>query len=180
MTNESDGPANEPARKAERFYGAFLLLLAAASVIAPLFAEATLAWTLFLAGIIGVVWLFLDRSAHGFLAATGWTLVAFGLGLHLVFHVLLGVIPLGLTLGLGFILLGTAEIMFGVERYAHSRGARFALVIGGAGAVLFGIATQFVWPDVPPWAGGLTMGLMFAAFGIALELSAAQTRKSAA
>ncbi len=176
MSGQTLSQPGEPALRADRFYGAFLILLALISASAPLFAEATLAWTLLLAGLIGASWLLLDRSPRGFLAAAGWSLVALGLGLHLVFHVLLGVLPLGLTLGLGFVLLGAAEILFGVERYPHSRGARTALVIGGAGAVAFGVATPLIWPDVPSWAGGLTVGVMFAAFGVALELGAARKR----
>jgi len=176
MSDRQAFPGGESARSADRFYGAFLILLAVASALAPFFAEATLAWTLLLAGLIGAAWLALDRSPQGFLAAAGWTLVALGLGLHLGFHILLDVVPISLTLGLGFVLLGVAEILFGLERYPHSKGARVALVIGGAGAVAFGIAAPAVWPDIPPWAGGATVGLMFAAFGVALELGAARTR----
>jgi hypothetical protein len=117
VSEEKEAEPSEPAKRADRFYGAFLILLAIASAVAPLFAEATLAWTLLLAGLIGISWLALDRTPRGFLAAVGWSLVAFGLGLHLVFHVLLNVISLDLTLGLGFIILGAAEILFGFERY---------------------------------------------------------------
>ena len=180
MSKEAEVEPTEPAKRADRFYGAFLILLAIASAIAPLFAEATLAWTLLLAGLIGVSWLALDRTPRGFLAAVGWSLVALGLGLHLVFHVLLGVVPLGLTLGLGFVILGAAEILFGFERYPHSRGARLALVLGGAAAIAFGVAIPLAWPEIPDWAGGLTMGLMFAAFGIALEIGAARRRAKTA
>ena len=173
---DTDGPLDEGARRADRFYGAFLIALALASAVAPFFAAATLAWTLLLAGVIGATWLWLDRSPRGFMAAIGWTIVALGLGLHLVFHVFLNVIPLGLVLGLGFVILGLAEIVFGVERYSHSVGARIALVVGGGAAVAFGLAAFFVLPAMPPWAGGVTMGLMFAAFGVALELGAARRR----
>ena len=176
MSEETEVEPTEPAKQADRFYGAFLILLAIASAIAPLFAEATLAWTLLLAGLIGISWLALDRTPRGFLAAVGWSLVALGLGLHLVFHVLLGVISLGLTLGLGFVILGAAEIMFGFERYPHSKGAKLALVLGGAAAIAFGVAIPLAWPEIPNWAGGVTMGLMFAAFGIALEIGAARHR----
>jgi len=176
VSEDIEDVPTEPAKRADRFYGAFLLLLAVASVIAPLFAEATLAWTLLLAGVIGLSWLMLDRTPRGFVAAIGWSLVALGLGLHLVFHVLLGVISLGLTLGLGFIILGAAEILFGFERYPHSKGARTALVLGGAAAIAFGVSIPLIWPEIPNWAGGATMGLMFAAFGVALELGAARRR----
>lgn len=176
MTDGDAFPGGDAARSADRFYGAFLILLGAASTAAPFFAEATLAWTLLLAGVVGAAWLILDRSPQGFLAAAGWSLVAVGLGLHLGFHLLLDVVPLGLTLGLGFILLGVAEILFGLERYPHSKGARIALVIGGAGAVMFGLAAPTVWPDIPSWAGGATVGLMFATFGVALELGAVRKR----
>ena len=180
MSQDIDDVPTEPAKRADRFYGIFLILLAIASAIAPLFAEATLAWTLLLAGLIGATWLVLDRTPRGFLAAAGWSLVALGLGLHLVFHVLLGVISLGLTLGLGFIILGAAEILFGFERYPHSKAARLALVLGGAAAVAFGVALPLAWPEIPNWAGGATMGLMFAAFGIALEIGAARRRAKTA
>ena len=172
MSEDVDDTPTEPAKRADRFYGAFLILLAVASAMAPLFVGATLGWTLLLAGLIGLTWLMLDRTPRGRLAAIGWSLVALALGLHLVFHILLGVIPLGLTIGGGFILLGVAEILFGLERYAHSVGARVAMVFGGAAAFIFGVAVPIAFPDIPDWSGGVTMGLMFAAFGVALELGA--------
>ena len=172
MSDNIDDVPTEPAKRADRFYGAFLILLAAASATAPLFAEATLGWTLLLSGLIGLTWLMLDRTPRGRVAAIGWSLVALALGLHLVFHILLGVIPLGLAIGVGFVALGAAEILFGLERYSHSIGARIAMVLGGVAAFAFGVSIPFTWPDIPNWAGGVTMGLMFAAFGVALELGA--------
>jgi hypothetical protein len=163
----------EQARAADRFYGFFLLLLALASAAAPLFVEATLAWTLFLAGLLGASWLALDRSPRGFAAAAGWSLVAFGMGCHLVFHAFLGVISLSLVLGLGFVLLGAAEILFGVERYRPG-GARYALVVGGAIAAGFGLSVPLLWPDLPNWGGGLAMAAMFTGFGAALLIGAAR------
>ena len=172
MSETTDDVPTEPAKRADRFYGAFLILLAAASAAAPLFAEATLGWTLLLSGLIGLTWLMLDRTPRGRIAAFCWALVAFALGLHLVFHILLDVIPLGLAISVGFVILGASEILFGLERYAHSLGARIAMVFGGAAAFVFGVSIPFTWPDIPSWAGGVTMGLMFAAFGVALELGA--------
>jgi uncharacterized membrane protein HdeD (DUF308 family) len=176
MTEENDAPPNEPAREADRFYGLFLFLLAAASVVAPLFAEATLGWTLFLSGLIGGTWLWIDRTPRGYAAAVTWSLTALLLGLHLTFHLLLGFFPLGLVIGLSFLLMGVAEAVFGMTRYAHSRGARTVLGLAGAASGLFGVMTLILWPEIPVWSGGLTMGLMFAAFGAALEFGAAQTR----
>ena len=172
MSEEIDDVPTEPAKRADRFYGAFLILLAIASATAPLFAEATLGWTLLLAGLIGLTWLMLDRTPRGRVAASAWSLIALALGLHLVFHILLNVIPLGLAIGVGFVALGVAEALFGLERYSHSKGARVAMVLGGAAAFIFGVSVPLMWPDIPNWAGGVTMGLMFAAFGVALELGA--------
>jgi uncharacterized membrane protein HdeD (DUF308 family) len=156
------------AREADRFYGAFLIVLAAVSAAAPLFAESVLAWTLFLAGIAGVCWVALDRTPRSLLAAAGWTLVTLGLGFQLVFHDLLSLASLGLTLGLGFILLGAAEILFGFERYRRFPGARTLTVVGGAAAVAFGISAPIIWPDMPTWAGAATVAAMFATFGVSL------------
>jgi len=172
VSEEIDDVPTEPAKRADRFYGAFLILLAVASATAPLFAEATLGWTLLLAGLIGLTWLMLDRTPRGRVAASAWSLIALALGLHLVFHILLNVIPLGLAIGVGFVALGVAEALFGLERYSHSKGARVAMVLGGAAAFIFGVSVPLMWPDIPNWAGGVTMGLMFAAFGVALELGA--------
>ena len=172
MSEEVDDVPTEPAKRADRFYGAFLMLLAAASAAAPLFAEATLGWTLLLAGLIGLTWLMLDRTPRGRLAAICWSLVALALGLHLVFHLLLGVIPLDYAIAGGFLILGVTEVLFGLERYAHSVGARVAMVFGGIAAFVFGVSVPLTWPDIPGWAGGVTMGLMLAAFGVALELGA--------
>jgi hypothetical protein len=161
------------ARGADRLYGELLILLAVVSAAAPLFVEATLAWTLFLAGLAGIWWVAVDRSTRGLLAAAGWTLVTLGLGLHLAFHILLGVVPLGLTLGLGFVLLGAAELSLGAERYRRRAAARIALIAGGAAAVLFGLAVPVVWPSLPSWAGGATVAVMFATFGAGLLIGAA-------
>jgi hypothetical protein len=169
----------EQARGADRFYGFFLLLLALASAAAPMFVEATLAWTLFLAGLAGLSWLALDRSPRGFVAAAGWALVALGMGLHLVFHAFLGMISLSLVLGLGFVLLGAAEIAFGVERYRPG-GARWALVVGGAIAAGFGLSVPLIWPALPTWAGSAAMAVMFAGFGAALLIGAARVKADAA
>jgi hypothetical protein len=156
------------AREADRFYGVFLILLALASAAAPFFVEATLAWTLFLAGLVGLSWLVLDRSPHGFVAAIGWTVLAGALGYHLAFHSLLEMSWLAMTLGVGFVLLGGAEIVFGLNRYRRVRPARLILVIGGAAAILFGVCTPLLWPGVPGWAGSATVAAMFGAFGLAL------------
>jgi hypothetical protein len=158
------------AREADRFYGVFLVLLAVASAAAPLFVEATLAWALFLAGLVGLSWLVLDRSPHGFIAAIGWTLLAGALGYHLAFHALVDMSRLALTLGAGFVLLGGAEIAFGLQRYRRVRPARLVLMIGGAAAIAFGVFTPLLWPSVPDWAGSATVAAMFGAFGLALLL----------
>jgi hypothetical protein len=163
----------ERAQAADRFYGMFLILLAAACAAAPLFAADTLAWALFLAGVLGVTWLALDRSPRGFIAAAGWALIALGMGFRLVFHALSGLISLGLLLGAGFVLLGGAEMLFGVERYRPG-GARYALVAGGAAAAAFGLSIPFFWPNPPDWSGGAAMALMFGGFGAALLIGASR------
>jgi len=82
------------------------------------------------------------------------------------------VIPLDYAIAGGFIILGVTETLFGLERYSHSIGARVAMVLGGVAAFVFGVSVPLTWPDIPNWAGGVTMGLMFVAFGVALELGA--------
>ena len=166
------------ARAADRFYGFFLLFLAMASAAAPLFVADTLAWTLFLAGVLGASWLVLDRSPRGFFAAAGWALVALGLGFHLVFHAFLGVISLSLVLGMGFVLLGGAEILFGIERFRPG-GARYSLIIGGVIAAAFGLSVPMMWPNLPDWAGSGAMAVMFAGFGIALLIGASRAKPDA-
>ncbi len=172
MIDNMDDVPTEPAKRADRLYGALLMLLALASALAPLFAEATLGWTLLLAGLLGLTWLMLDRTSSGRLAAFGWCVVALALGAHLVFHILLGVIPLSMAIFVGFIVLGFAEALFGMARYSHSVGARIAMVMGGVAALAFAASIPMTWPNIPSWAGGAAMGLMFAAFGVALELGA--------
>jgi hypothetical protein len=174
MTEDSETSSLRRARGADRLYGELLILLAAISAAAPFFVEATLAWTLFLAGLAGVWWVALDRTPRGLLAAGGWTLVTAGLGFHLAFHAFLGVIPLGLTLGLGFVLLGIAELSLGVERYRRRPAARLALVVGGAAAVMFGISIPLAWPDLPSWAAAATIAVMFGAFGAGLLIGSAR------
>jgi hypothetical protein len=172
-------PSNQArhARDADRFYGAFLILLAIASAVAPLFVEQTLAWMLLLAGLVGFTWLLLDRSPHGLIAAIGWTLVAGALGYHLVFHELMDMSRLAVILGAGFITLGGAEIAFGLQRYRRVRPARMALLAGGAVAIGFGIWAPLVWPRVHEWATSATIAAMFGAFGLALLLGS-NTRRA--
>src|ERR1700722_1456177 len=88
MVSMGPSPRIRHTREADRFYGVFLIVLAVASAAAPLFVEATLAWALFLAGLVGLSWLVLDRSPHGFIAAIGWTVLAGALGYHPAFHAL--------------------------------------------------------------------------------------------
>jgi uncharacterized membrane protein HdeD (DUF308 family) len=168
MVSAQPSGKDRHAREADRFYGVFLILLAAASAAAPLFVEATLAWALFLAGLVGLSWLVLDRSSHGFIAAIGWTVLAGGLGYHLAFHALLDMSRLAMTLGVGFVVLGGAEIVFGLRRYRRVRPARLMLAIGGAVAIAFGVCTPLLWPSIPDWAGSVTVAAMFATFGLAL------------
>jgi uncharacterized membrane protein HdeD (DUF308 family) len=167
----SHSPAHVDRRKvreADRFYGAFLIVLAAVSAVAPLFVENILAWTLFLAGVAGVCWVALDRTPRSLVAGAGWTLVTLGLGFQLVFHDLLSLMWLGLTLGLGFILLGAAEILFGFERYRRFPGARVLTVVGGAAAVVFGFLAPIYLPEMPIWTGAAIVAAMFATFGVSL------------
>jgi hypothetical protein len=170
MADAESSSAARHARDADRFFGAFLIILALASALAPLFVEATLAWTLFLAGLVGLSWLVMDRSPHGLAAAVGWTLLAGALGYHLAFHELMDMSRLAITLGAGFVLLGGTEILFGLQRYRRVRPARLALVTGGAIAVGFGIWAPLAWPALPEWATSATIAAMFAAFGLALLL----------
>jgi uncharacterized membrane protein HdeD (DUF308 family) len=176
MSSIEASNAARHARDADRFYGAFLVILALASAVAPLFAEATLAWTLFLAGLVGLSWLVLDRSPHGLLAAIGWALLAGALGYHLAFHELMDMSGLAATLGVGFVLLGAAEILFGLQRYRRVRPARLALMTGGAITVGFGIWAPLVWPGVQEWAASATVAAMFASFGVALLIGSRARR----
>jgi len=170
MSNDETAAKVRIARGADRLYGDLLIVLAVASLAAPLFAAATLAWALVLAGLAGVWWLFLDRTVHGMCAAAGWTLVTLALGLHLAFHIGLDIVPLDLTLCVGFLLLGGAELLLALARYGHRRGARLILIIGAASAAAFGLAVPFYLPAMPDWAPGVTLALMFAGVGVALLL----------
>jgi hypothetical protein len=163
------------ARGADRLYGELLIVLAVFSAAAPLFVEATLAWSLLLGGLAGLWWIALDRTPRGMVAAAGWAFITLGLGAHLTFHVGLGVLPLDVTLGLGFVLLGVAEVVLGAERYRNRPLARFALSVGGAVAVAFGIAFPFVWSGIPSWLGSTTMAVMYATFGIGLLIGDASS-----
>ena len=177
MNPDPDATTQQLATAADRFYGELLVILAAVSATAPFFAEATLAWTLLLAGLAGAWWVALDRTPRGLLAAAGWTLVAIGLGFHLAFHAFLGVVPLGLSLGGGFVLLGVAELSVGIWRYRRHTAARLALVVGGAAAVAFGVALPLAFPDIPSWAAAATIAVMFAAFGAALLIGSGAGRQ---
>jgi len=164
-------------READRLYGELLLILAVLSAAAPLFVEATLAWSLLLAGVAGVWWLAVDRTPRGLLAGVAWALIAIGLGLHLSLHVMLSVVPLELALGLGFILLGVAELWLGIDRYRRRPAARLVTIAGGAVAVVFGVAAPLVWPSLPSWAGAVTVSLMFAGFGAGLLIGGSRRRR---
>jgi len=176
MRDQRNVSSKSLARGADRLYGELLIALAAFSAAAPLFVESTLAWSLLLAGLAGLWWIGLDRTPRGMVAAAGWSFITLGLGAHLTFHVGLGVAPLEVTLGLGFILLGMAEVMLGVERYRRRSVARFASIAGGAAAVAFGIAFPITWPDVPSWLSAAAVAVMFATFGASLLVGDASGR----
>jgi hypothetical protein len=160
------------ARKADRLYGELLVLLAVMSAFAPLFVGATLAWAMLLAGAAGLWWIGFDRTPHGLMAGAAWALIALGLGLHLTFHVLLDVVPLELTLGCGFVLLGLSEFILGLERYRPGRPARIAMMAGGGAAVLFGVMIPMIWPDIPSWAAAGALSIVLGTFGVAVLIGA--------
>ena len=166
-------------READRLYGELLIILAVLSAAAPLFVEATLAWSLLLTGVAGVWWIAIDRTPHGLLAGAAWALIALGLGLHLAFHILLGAFPLDIALGGGFLLLGIAELWFGLERFRRRPTARLVTIAGGAVAIVFGLSVPFVWPNLPTWAGAATVSLMLAGLGAGLLIGGARRRRQA-
>ncbi len=175
MSDSTAGPPANTIRVADRLYGDLLLVLAAIALIAPLFAEATLAWELVLGGGSGIWWVFFDRTPRGLVAAIGWTLLTLGLGLHLAFHVGFDVIPLDATLCAGFILLGAAELWLGFARYRTRRLARVVLILGAATAVAFGVSVPLLWPELPPWAASATLSVTFGTLGAALLIGARTT-----
>lgn len=163
-----DQPPTHAAQVADRFYGVVLLALAVVSALAPMFAGAVLAWVLAIAGVSGLAWLLLDRTPRGFVAAAGWAIVALSLGLHLVLHALVEMGELALILTVGFVLLGGAEILFGVERYRRSRLARTLVVVAGAASIAFGLTITLVWPALPPWMASAVLSFMFGTLGAGL------------
>jgi uncharacterized membrane protein HdeD (DUF308 family) len=178
MSQAITKPFSGVAREADRLYGELLILLGLLSAAAPLFVESTLAWALLLAGVAGVWWMALDRTPRGMVAGAAWTLITLGLGLHLSFHILLDVLPLEMTLALGFILLGVAELALGIERGSRRRLSRPILVLGGGVAIVFGISVPIVWPDIPAWTGPATVSIMFITFGAGLLIGRKRARSA--
>jgi len=166
----------ERALAADRFYGLFLVLLGVLSALAPLFGGAELAWGLSLAGIAGGCWLLLDRSPRGLFAAAGWVVLCLGLGLQLIWREAVSMEQLAITLAAGFVLLGAAEIVFGLKRFKPHSAPRIALVIGGAAAAAFGVALSLTLPALPNWLGGAVLGLVFAGFGLGVLIGAERRR----
>ncbi|HXQ12270.1 MAG TPA: hypothetical protein VN805_14840 [Caulobacteraceae bacterium] len=177
MAPHETGVATPLTREVDRLYGELLLVLAVLSAAAPLFVEATLAWSLLLTGVAGVWWIAIDRTLRGLLAGLAWALIALGLGLHLTFHFLLGALPLDIALGGGFLLLGIAELWFGLERFRRRPTARLVTVAGGAVAIVFGLSVPFAWPNLPSWAGAATVSLMLAGLGGGLLIGSARRRR---
>ena len=167
-------------READRLYGELLVILAVLSLAAPLFVEATLAWSLLVAGIAGVWWIAVDRTPRGFLAGAAWAVIALALGLHLTFHFLVGEIPIYFALGGGFLLLGVAELWLGVERHHRRPLARVVTLIGGGVAVGFGVALPFVMPNLPSWASAVVVSIMLGGFGAGLLIGSFRHRRMAA
>jgi uncharacterized membrane protein HdeD (DUF308 family) len=180
MAPQRDGASTPLTREIDRLYGELLVILAVLSAAAPLFVEATLAWSLLLTGVAGVWWIAIDRTMRGLCAAVAWALIALGLGLHLAFHIFLGVFPLGLALGGGFVLLGIAELWFGLERHRRRPTARLVTVAGGAAAIAFGLSVPFMWPDLPSWAGAATVSLMLGGLGAGLLIGGFRRRRAQA
>lgn len=165
---------------ADRFYGVFLLLLGALSALAPAFGGAMLAWGMSLAGLGGACWLLLDRSPRGLFAAVGWVVLCLGLGLQLVWHAEVSMEQLAITLAIGFVLLGAAEIVFGLARFQPHSAPRLVLVIGGAAAAAFGVALSLALPALPNWVAGAVLGLVFAGFGAGVLIGAGRRKAKAA
>lgn len=178
MTETASTSAARAARKADRLYGELLILLAVVSAAAPLFVADTLTWTLVLAGLAGLWWLAIDRTPRGLIAGAGWALITFGLGCQLAFHDSLSVLPLGLTLGASFLLLGVAELMLGIRRYSRRPAARLVLIAGAVVVVVFGLSLSVIGSQLPPWAGGAAIAAMFGTFGVGLLLGARRRAKS--
>ncbi len=170
----------ERALAADRFYGVFLVLLGILSATAPVFGGAELAWGLSLAGIAGGCWLVLDRSPRGLFAAAGWVVLCLGLGLLLIWHEAVSMEQLAITLAAGFVMLGVAEIVFGLERFRPHSAPRIVLVIGGAAAAAFGVALSLALPSLPNWLGGVVLGVVFAGFGLGVLIGAGRRRSKAA
>jgi uncharacterized membrane protein HdeD (DUF308 family) len=166
------------AQDADRLYGEVLILLGLGSAVAPLFAPSVAAWSLLLAGVVGVWWIALDRTPRGFVAGVAWVLITFGIGLHLAFHVIADAMAVGLSLGLGTILLGVAELALGIERPTLRRWGRPIMVAGGVGAIAFAIAVPIVWPDIPPWTADAAVAILFVTFGAALLIGPRCWRRS--
>ena len=179
MAPQDKGASTPLMREVDRLYGELLVILAVLSAAAPLFVEATLAWSLLLAGIAGVWWIAIDRTPRGLIAGAAWALIALGLGAHLTFHILLGALPLDIALGGGFLLLGIAELWLGLERYRRRPAARLVTVAGGAVAIVFGLSVPFVWPNLPAWAGALVVALTLGEFGAGLLIGGARRRRRA-
>jgi uncharacterized membrane protein HdeD (DUF308 family) len=177
MAAKENAASTPLTREADRLYGELLVILAVLSAAAPLFVEATLAWSLLVTGVAGVWWIAIDRTPRGLLAGAAWALIALGLGLHLTFHIFLGAFPLGLVLAGGFLLLGIAELWFGLERHRRRPTARLVTLAGGAAAIAFGLSIPFMWPDLPTWAGAATVSLTLGGLGAGLLIGGARRRR---
>jgi uncharacterized membrane protein HdeD (DUF308 family) len=165
---------------ADRFYGVFLLLAGALCAMAPAFGGSILAWAMSLAGLAGGCWLLLDRSPRGFLAAVGWVVLCLGLGLQLVWHADVSMEQLAFTLTAGFVLLGAAEIVFGLKRFRPHSAPRIMLVAAGAAAAAFGVALSLALPALPNWLAGAVLGVVFAGFGAAVLIGARRRKPRSA
>jgi hypothetical protein len=165
---------------ADRFYGVFLILLGLLSALAPVFEGAKLAWILSLAGLGGGCWLILDRSPRGFFAGAGWVVLCLGLGLLLVWREEVSMEQLAVMLAGGFLLLGGAEIVFGLERFRPHSAPRIALVLGGAAAAGFGVALSLALPGLPNWLAGAVLGVVFAGFGVGVLIGANRRKANGA
>lgn len=106
-------------------------------------------------------------------------MLCLGLGLQLVWHAAVSMEQLALTLTVGFIMLGVAEIVFGLERFKPHSAPRIALVVGGAAAAAFGVVLSLALPTLPNWLAGVVLGLVFAGFGAGVLIGAGRRKPKA-
>ncbi|MEF2550268.1 HdeD family acid-resistance protein [Aurantimonas sp. A2-1-M11] len=163
------------------FQGGLMVTVGILAILAPF--AATLAttllfgWLMIFAGVVGTIGAFRATGAPGFWSSVLLAVLAFVLGIVIIYDPAAGSITLTWMLGLYFLLSGLFN--FSIARaFQQSTGRFWLLVVSGIVDVALAIFLILGLPGTAVWAVGLFLGISLITSGMALLFSALDARNN--